>query len=130
MSDKAYTTEDYNPTIKDWIAESGNPASLVVFDSTGAILNTTAMVFTQSLPPGIYPASLTISDTSDELLLIGTHSMWIGKDDTEFKQYYRQVTDFPEQWEPCVENGDLYLPPGEYCRTTEGLYRRKAVQDG
>jgi hypothetical protein len=67
---------------------------------------------------------LTVEGNSD-LLLIGTHSSWIGATDIECKQHYRKITDFPEAWEACEISHTLELPPGEYCGTTNGLYRRK-----
>lgn len=77
-----------------------------------------------SCQAGVYTASFVIG-TVDQVLLISTHSMMIAND--RVIQNYRQVTEFPDAWEPIPDEWNQTLdsfPLGEYCLTSQGTYRR------
>ena len=104
---------------------------LLIYDSKGGLILESDDTREIALPPGIYRATYIVGN-EDILLLTTTHSLLVGERG-RMQPNWREVTDFPEQWTPVSEELVEYAtyatyPPGEYCMTNQGMYRRKVDQ--
>lgn len=105
---------------------------LFIYDSTNKIIydseGQSEQVNEIPLLKGVYTATYIVGN-EDMLLLTTTHSQLVWKDG-RLMNNWREVTDFPDAWEPAFETDEdrlRELPPGEYCGTNQGLYRRKII---